>query len=1335
MVLIKNAFKKLIIALLVVILLIFFVMSPYADAKLKLEEGEFYYSGTTEGAYVVSEGVFSWLLRTIGDMADFLIGLLTMSGRMVFVGWTAIFEKLLTWVLESSTGIEMQPDKVNATDLKQTTDSSNNVTLEAIVYNQVPIFDVNFFEEDFKKCTSGTGRYFVKCPVCADPSDASGYCRMSECACEECKGVLEEYGYFDNAVTVIKKAVSEWYYIVRLAAMAAMLCVLIFVGIKLAISSTAQTKALYKNMLVDWIAGMILIFTIHYIMVAIIYINESFVEIIKGVETGVVEITKKEFNVQTKRFEDLEISIYEAVRTRAYDAKLINGTTGTFMYMTLVYYAFKFSIKYAKRYFTVIVLTVVSPIMAFAYAMQKALFGKGKSFTKWLGEYFIAVFIQTIHALIYTSFVSIALIISLNSVSGMIIAFVFMNFMDKAEPIFRKIFKLGGDGSLIEDVLKDENPLAAITMGKEILDTTKKLKDSKMIPEALKKYSLQNLATLPFRAAGMQTVLGVSKLKDIHDKKDSVIKKKEMKAKARSDAMVEISDTLSKMKGKTTERFNSFRNTFDTENDRVTLDEEDAIDEQLTALEEQAILENDEAMKAKLSEVRKKFDKVSKLTTLDVAKAQLSSMLDAKHYYDIANPSDDEIKEQMEKTGGAERRKRETEKRYNRRKEKAARKLTYKKKKLGLRYDEKTEKMVQEKMSDVIAKQFSADNIFGDQKSTVIEALGLFKSSLIGMGSIFLGAGMLIAEPGAGLSLLASGGLDVLTVKDKLGLLEPNDKLNLDVESKRFSNLRFSKGAKNSISKIVQERAEEEKDKLVVKNVKANHQRLYKALRLGGVGLAVLGTVVMPGISVPIASAGMTARFFGKNMGKLERYGKDSFMGRMNYKHFKEYNKAKKRFVTDTIKESTEDEKKEFKTGYNELLAMWALEDENIRNGQAEERKKELLRKGNAIQTKSGEIIFVRQGKLPEEKIVEQSVAEVVIRDVHSTNITMEYFKSEKVKDEIKSKIQDKLLAQDVEQEEIKIILESIDTKIEEAAVKIMREEYSGTSEEIEPVADSSYATEEMKPVANTSNVIKQREQIEHSSSEDAIDKLSILDQVLLEDIVRERAKKSQITDSILDTTAVVEEFLSRKEEMQKSQRRMYQNKSVIGEMQRQKGGSEEQQERLAVLFGADIKGAAGTSREREKSMQIVIEQMKKSVASTQVLSSEEKKSKFDKLLMDIVQDSNSSSQVAKRDVDARLESLFYTKEEREKAAAIMTNIRKMKRLNARAEGIEMSSSSASYRKAKEKQRLGVSYDTSSADRIFTGQDGSRRVEQIENYGPATDIVELIKKTTKNDTL
>lgn len=319
-----------------------------------------------------------------------------------------------------------------------------------------------------------------------------------------------------NVVLILKEAIATWYYIIRVISMAIMLIVLIFIGIKMAISSVASDRAFYKRMLMDWVAGMVLVFGIHYVMIFILELNETLISMISKTAEAIYEAEPSEYGgleQKSKTNEDIEVSIFETVRTRAYDVKLINGTTGMIMYAYLVYYAYKFTFIYFKRYLTVGVLTVMAPAVSVSYALNKVLSGKTKIFSTWLKEYFFNVILQTIHAIIYVTFVLNALKLSLNSISGMLLAFLLLNFMSKADKIFRKIFAIGGNGSLVDDIADKD-------VGRELYNSIRSVSKaylgSKVVKGAMK-WTTKQAAKPVQKAFG-----GVMAMKMNYDKRNGI---------------------------------------------------------------------------------------------------------------------------------------------------------------------------------------------------------------------------------------------------------------------------------------------------------------------------------------------------------------------------------------------------------------------------------------------------------------------------------------------------------------------------------------------------------------------------------------------------------------------------------------------------------------------------------------------------------------------------------------------------------------------------------------------------------------------------------------------
>ena len=73
-----------------------------------------------------------------------------------------------------------------------------------------------------------------------------------------------------NQKEILRKTVASWYYALRNFAIVALLCVLVYVGIRMIMSTVAQDKNKYKTMFKDWLVALCLLFVMHYIMIGIL---------------------------------------------------------------------------------------------------------------------------------------------------------------------------------------------------------------------------------------------------------------------------------------------------------------------------------------------------------------------------------------------------------------------------------------------------------------------------------------------------------------------------------------------------------------------------------------------------------------------------------------------------------------------------------------------------------------------------------------------------------------------------------------------------------------------------------------------------------------------------------------------------------------------------------------------------------------------------------------------------------------------------------------------------------------------------------------------------------
>lgn len=398
----------------------------------------FIYQGMPETAGYNGVTLLEAIVEALKNALDWLVGVITSIIRIPFVGFLNIIEHIFidgifgyvtadkkvdtSKVMEEKGGNEENPVLQEAldgfVDFVKEDRSKATVTVENMVYNKVPFLDVNIF--DF----------------------------------EHAGGEEIEQG---TIIYILRTTIAIWYYLFRDLAIAVMIIILIYLGIKLAVTTISQDKAMYKEMLSGWLVGFALLFVMHYLMIAILQLNQSFIELIRPtLEDGT------------------EYSLYETVKLMAYEMKASTGWAGTITYAVLVFYGVRFLYIYLKRLLRIILLVLLAPFVAFAYALNRINKGgkSGSAYGNWLKDFTLNVIQQSVHAIIYTVFIQIIISLTQVSLAGIIFSFVALNFMIKADKIFNQIFGFGSGTEL----------------GKGWLPAMMKVPAAKKIGDAYKKY-------------------------------------------------------------------------------------------------------------------------------------------------------------------------------------------------------------------------------------------------------------------------------------------------------------------------------------------------------------------------------------------------------------------------------------------------------------------------------------------------------------------------------------------------------------------------------------------------------------------------------------------------------------------------------------------------------------------------------------------------------------------------------------------------------------------------------------------------------------------------------
>jgi len=114
-------------------------------------------------------------------------------------------------------------------------------------------------------------------------------------------------------------------------------------------------------------------------------------------------------------------------------------------YWILTFTNIKFFLMYMKRVVTVGFLIMIAPLISVGYALDKVKDNKAQTFSNWLTELSINIFIQPIHAVIYLIFMYTAGEIAKQS---MVVALIFLVGLTRIEKIVLYLFNLKGATSL-----------------------------------------------------------------------------------------------------------------------------------------------------------------------------------------------------------------------------------------------------------------------------------------------------------------------------------------------------------------------------------------------------------------------------------------------------------------------------------------------------------------------------------------------------------------------------------------------------------------------------------------------------------------------------------------------------------------------------------------------------------------------------------------------------------------------------------------------------------------------------------------------------------------------
>lgn len=270
------------------------------------------------------------------------------------------------------------------------------VSIDQILFNQLAITDINIFSN-----TTAAGQNMIG----------------------------------NKLIMEIRTLIANWYYAFRNFVIVVYLCILIYVGIRMAISSVAEDKAKYKNMLKNWGVGLALVMILHIIIIVIININSQLLMLIKPT------------NINTGEYTNLMSELFK----QAFWFDFTTSFGSVILYSILTVLTFVFLIIYIKRMITISFLICVAPLITVTYPIDKAGDNKSQILNSWLKEFITDVLIQFFHCIIYVVLVQSSFNNMLSSGSlnfgAMFVSIVMTCCIFYVEGVVKKLFGLDKGGA------------------------------------------------------------------------------------------------------------------------------------------------------------------------------------------------------------------------------------------------------------------------------------------------------------------------------------------------------------------------------------------------------------------------------------------------------------------------------------------------------------------------------------------------------------------------------------------------------------------------------------------------------------------------------------------------------------------------------------------------------------------------------------------------------------------------------------------------------------------------------------------------------------------------
>lgn len=173
----------------------------------------------------------------------------------------------------------------------------------------------------------------------------------------------------ESSASSISKVIAKWYKGFRNLAIVGLLSVLVYLGIRILISTAATDKAKYKESLQDWIVALCLVFIIHFIMSGILMLSDKVTELLTGTDNSWYKVTATSTDGTSLNF---NTNLTGLIRLKSQGDGWQDATAYAIMYLVIVCYTAVFTFMYFKRFLYIAFLTMIAPLVALTYPIDKA---------------------------------------------------------------------------------------------------------------------------------------------------------------------------------------------------------------------------------------------------------------------------------------------------------------------------------------------------------------------------------------------------------------------------------------------------------------------------------------------------------------------------------------------------------------------------------------------------------------------------------------------------------------------------------------------------------------------------------------------------------------------------------------------------------------------------------------------------------------------------------------------------------------------------------------------------------------------------------------------------